>query len=174
MMSIAVTFVLGVFLIVGSARCQTPSFTGAFFAINDVNLAQACQAALLLAPEQTATLQKAWQDSCREISLIGQSTSALKSQEITEARKRFEKKRDEILTSAQRETILLIGDIFKSTSKTVSMDFQAQIDAAFSAAEKNRLIGERNKAVIAACMTEITNSLSGDRLAMFQAALNKK
>lgn len=173
-MSLPVTFVLGLFLSVGSARCQIPSFTRAFFPIQDENLAQACQAALLLAPEQTAALQKAWQSSWREILLIGKSNSATKNQEIIEVRKKFEQKRDEILSSAQRDTVLLIGDICTSAYKTVSTDFQAQIDAAFLESEKNRLIGERNIAFSAACLSELKNSLSGDRLAMFQATLSKK
>lgn len=161
------------FLSVDLAKCEIPPVTRALFPFQDTHVAQACQAALLLTPEQTTEVQGIWERSWREILLIEKSNSESKRQELFEVKKRLEQERDAILTPEQRDIMQNICDIWMSVYKEISMEYKAQIDAAFSGDEKNRLVGEMSKAVSEAAVAEIQKSLSGDRLEMFRAVLDK-
>jgi Holliday junction resolvase-like predicted endonuclease len=174
MVDILVAFLVALFLSVGGARSQVPSLARAFFEMPDENFAQACQAALLLTPEQTEILQKTWPSRWREILLIGRSDSPSKEQEIKAVKERFRQERDEMLTSDQRDTILLIIDIYGSSYKTALAEYRDRIDAAFSEAEKKILVGELRKAARDLCVSELKGSLPADRRAMFESVLNEK
>ena len=134
---------------------------------------RACQAALLLTPEQAATLQASWQSREQEVLRIlgsSQKLSPEQQQEISEVEKVFDQKRNEVLTQDQRDIILLINDVSKSVTATVRSDFAQQLDAAFTKEEKAKVGEEISKAIRVAFERELKASLPKDRFAAFQAA----
>ena len=134
----------------------------------------ACHAALLLTPEQNASLQEAWKTRDQEMQKIRESGSKLtleQKQAIRSADKEFDRKCSEVLTPAQRDTILLINDVYKSVSKTIAADYQQQIDANFAKQEKKSSMKERSRALSAAFENELKAVLPAERFAAFKAAL---
>lgn len=91
-------------------------------------------------------------------------------QGIRVAEQEFDQKSNEVLTPAQRDTVLLINDIFTSVSKTVAADYQQQIDADLEKMDKKKSVKERSKAISAAFENELKAVLPADRFAAFKAA----
>ncbi len=138
---------------------------------------QACQAALLLTPEQTTTLQAAWKSRVQEIQRIrgsGQQLSLDEQREIHAADKNYDQKCNDVLTQSQREFILTVNDITKSVTKTVSADFKPQFDAAFTKEDKKKVADELSKALRDTFVREVEVALPADRLAAFKAVPSEK
>ena len=136
----------------------------------------ACVAALLLTPEQTATLQSLWESRRQEILRIRGSSKKMsleQQQQINVEEKKFDQKRNDVLTTSQCDIILLINDISKSVVKTCSSDFKARADAAFTKEEKAAITAELSKAIKDAFQAEMKASLPAERFAAYQAALGK-
>ena len=136
----------------------------------------ACVAALLLTPEQTATLQSLWESRRQEILRIRGSSKKMsleQQQQINAEEKMFDQKRNDVLTTSQCDIILLINDISKSVVKTCSSDFKARADATFTKEEKAAITAELSKAIKDAFQAEMKASLPAERFAAYQAALGK-
>jgi len=130
----------------------------------------------LLTPEQTATLQSLWESRRQEILRIRGSSKKMsleQQQQINAEEKRFDQKRNDVLTTSQCDIILLINDISKSVVKTCSSDFKARADAAFTKEEKAAITAELSKAIKDAFQAEMKASLPAERFAAYQAALGK-
>jgi hypothetical protein len=130
--------------------------------------------ALLLTPEQGNSLESAWLESRQKIAVLrprGTEATPEAVEQVKAIIRGFAAKCDEVLTPVQRDTVVQLNNVCSAIFKAVDADYQPQVGAAMSQAEKSKILAERNKVFRDGVIEELKNSLPPDRFSAFQAGL---